>query len=224
MVIFAPWTSSDALGASPTLRTFFICSLVHPRNGPPDAANRIFQSYSRVSLFKHWKIALCFTVHRKKTDLFSFTSGMMRCPAVTSVSLVCQGNVLSTARWQPSSGGCRSCPPLPSRGSPHPFHDRDLQSPSMPETIFVSVSATRTASSFAFSSIPDTTDLRENSRIWLSSASMFLPAAIPTTSISPFCTGLHPKSGFHGTCGTQNSNSFHLFVLSYRMPINVIAK
>ena len=86
IVIFAPMDQFGCFKASSTC-TSFICSLVQPRNGPPDAVRRIFSILFPCSPFKHWKIALCSLSTGRRRTFFSFTSGMIRCPAVTSVSL-----------------------------------------------------------------------------------------------------------------------------------------
>ena len=184
MVIFAPMDQFGCFKASSTW-TFFICSLVHPRNGPPDAVNRIFSILFPCSPFKHWKIALCSLSTGRRRTFFSFTSGMMRCPAVTRVSLFARA-MSFPASIAAIVGRMPIMPTTAVTRISYPSMTAISKSPSMPETIFVPVSATRTASSFAFSSSQTPQIFGENSRIWLSSASMFLPAAIPTTSISPF--------------------------------------
>ena len=174
--------------------TSFICSLVHPRNGPPDAVRRIFSILFPCSPFKHWKIALCSLSTGRRRTFFSFASGMMRCPP-SPASPCLPVQYPFRLRWPPSSGGYRSCRPPLSRRSHRPPVTAISKSPSMPETIFVSVSATRTASSFAFSSSQTPQIFGENSRIWLSSASILLPAAIRQLQYRR-SHGLHPRSGF----------------------------
>ena len=184
MVILRPIAQFGCFNASSNC-TCFICSLVHPRNGPPEAVKRILSILFPCSPFKHWKIALCSLSTGRRRTPFAFTSGMIRCPAVTRVSLFARA--MSFPAWIAAIVG--RIPIIPTTAVTrisYPSITAISIRPSIPLTIFVFVSATRTANSFAFSSSHTPQISGPNSRIWDSSIWILLPAAIAATRISPF--------------------------------------
>ena len=87
IVILRPIVQFGCFKASAAF-TLVSCSFVNPRNGPPDAVRRICLILSFGSPFKDWKIALCSLSTGKIFTPCFFASGIMICPAVTSVSLL----------------------------------------------------------------------------------------------------------------------------------------
>ena len=87
MVIFCPMDQFGCFNASSTW-TFFICSLVLPLNGPPEAVRRILSISLEFSPFKHWKIALCSLSTGRIFTPYSLAIDITICPAVTKVSLL----------------------------------------------------------------------------------------------------------------------------------------
>ena len=86
----------DQLGCFSASSTVMAASspLVFPRKGPPDAVRRIRSTCERFSPFMDWKMALCsLSTGRMDTPCF-LASGMIRCPAVTNVSLFASAIVL----------------------------------------------------------------------------------------------------------------------------------
>ena len=86
MVIFFPMDQLGCFRASSTV-TCLIRSRSQPRKGPPEAVKRIFSILFPASPFKHWKIALCSLSTGRIRTFFSRARGIIRWPAVTSVSL-----------------------------------------------------------------------------------------------------------------------------------------
>ena len=68
--------------------TFSSSSFVPWRNGPPDAVRKRVSICDFFSPFKHWKIAECSLSTGRIDTPYSLASGIMICPAVTSVSLL----------------------------------------------------------------------------------------------------------------------------------------
>ena len=183
MVIFLPMDQLGCFKASSTC-TRSICFLVQPRKGPPEAVRRILSILFPCSPFKHWKMALCSLSTGRRRTWCSLARGTMRWPAVTSVSLLARA--MSFPDLMAAMVG--RIPIIPTTAVTrisYPSMAAISMRPSMPETIFVSVSPTRRARSFAFSSsqTPQTAGL--NSRICSSRSLILLPAAMAFTEISP---------------------------------------
>ena len=138
------------------------------------------QALPPFSPFSDWKIALCsLSTGRIRTFLF-WARGMMICPAVTSVSL------LAKAMSFPASMAAMVglIPIMPTIAVTNTWlwgKDAISSSPSMPERIFTSRSATRTRRSSAASWVHMQAARGLNSRICSSIFSALLPAARATT-------------------------------------------
>ena len=130
-------------------------------------------------------MALCsLSTGRIDTPIF-FASGIMICPAVTNVSLLASA-ISFPALIASIVGRIPIIPTIAVTRISVSFMVATSRSPSMPATICVSVSATFTRNSSAFSSDHTATICGWNSRICSSSILILLPAASPSTSISPF--------------------------------------
>ena len=91
-MIFFPMDQLGCFSASSTVMEESSC-LLFPRKGPPEAVSRILEIRPGSSPFKDWKMALCsLSTGRMDTPCF-FARGMIRCPAVTSVSLLASAMV-----------------------------------------------------------------------------------------------------------------------------------
>ena len=110
---------------------------------------------------------------------------MIRCPAVTRVSLFARAISLP-ARIASIVGRIPSIPTIAVTRISVPGMAASSRSPSIPDTTFVSVSWIFCARSSAAFSSQTAASFGENSLICSSSFSMFLPALIPRTSISLF--------------------------------------
>ena len=152
MVIFCPIAQLGCFKASST-RICSSSSLFLPRKGPPDAVISSLSMVLSRSPFRHWKIALCslstgriFTPHCR-------AKGIIRCPAVTSVSLLARA--MSFPALMASIVG--RIPIIPTIAVTR-ISDSSIAAsssrPSMPPAILQSVSFTFSRSSFAFSSFP----------------------------------------------------------------------
>ena len=130
-------------------------------------------------------MALCSLSTGRIDTPCSFASGMIICPAVTSVSLlasaICFPAVIAAIVGRIPIIPTIAVTKISTSGSV----DTSI-SPSIPDTIFTSRSLTLSASSFARSSLQTATTFGANSRICASSRSILFPAASPDTSISLF--------------------------------------
>ena len=86
MVTLGPIDQFGCFNASFTVIVSSCCLLIL-RNGPPEAVNRIFSSFLLGSPLRDWNIALCSLSTGRIFTLCAAASGIIRCPAVTSVSL-----------------------------------------------------------------------------------------------------------------------------------------
>ncbi len=151
MVIFCPIAQFGCFSASSGC-TFSSSFLVFPRNGPPEAVNRIRLTCFPFSPFNAWKTALCSLSTGRIRTFFSFASGMMICPAVTRVSLFARA-ISFPASIAAIVGLIPIIPTIAvTRMSVSGITETSI-SPSMPLTIRTSKSRTRTLKSFAASSL-----------------------------------------------------------------------
>ena len=134
---------------------------------------------------KDWKIALCSLSTGRMDTFFSAASGMIICPAVTSVSLLASA-ISFPALIASMVGRMPIIPTMAVTSISVSLRIDTSISPSIPDTTFVSVSAMRVRSSMAFSSDHTAASLGWNCLICSSRRVMLLPAASPRTSISPF--------------------------------------
>ena len=86
IVIFAPISHVGCLSASAAV-TYFNCSWVKVRNGPPEQVRRIFSISFASSPTKLWKIALCSLSTGKIGTWYCWANWRINSPATTSVSL-----------------------------------------------------------------------------------------------------------------------------------------
>ena len=166
-------------------------------------------------------MALCsLSTGRMNTPIF-FASGIMICPAVTSVSLL--ASAMSFPALIASIVG--RIPIIPTTAVTRIsvfFIVATSRSPSMPATIFVSVSATLTRNSSAFSSDHTATICGWNFLICSSNILILLPAASPSTSISPFslttsrvCVPMEP---------VEPKIAIFFILTSYNLPARNVAR
>ena len=163
-----------------------ISSFVFPRNVPPEQVRRILRTLSLLSPFMHWKIALCSESTGRSFTPASFTAGMMRWPAVTSVSLF--ASAMSLPAWIAASVGRMPIMPttlfktMSASGS-----CTSSRRPSMPPRTFTFVSATLAFRSAAARSSNRQAIFGWYRRICSSIKETLLPAARAVTdSASPF--------------------------------------
>ena len=176
IVILRPIAQFGCFKASST-RIFRRSSCFFPRNGPPDAVSRIFfNSFFPWLPCRDWKMALCSLSTGRIFTPHSFASGIMICPAVTSVSLFARA--ISFPALIAAIVG--RMPIIPTIAVTRISEDGSVatsRSPSMPQTTFTSRSFTLSFNSFAFSSFHTATSPGWNSRICFSSSSILFPAA-----------------------------------------------
>ena len=185
IVILRPIAQFGCFKASST-RIFRRSSCFFPRNGPPDAVSRIFfSSFFPWLPCRDWKMALCSLSTGRIFTPHSFASGIMICPAVTSVSLFARA-ISFPALIAAIVGRMPIIPTIAVTRISLSSIVAISRSPSIPETTFTSRSRIRLFSSFAFSSVHIATSFGWNSRICFSRRSTFVPAASPVTSISLF--------------------------------------
>ena len=183
-VIFCPITQFGCFRVSSKV-TCSRSARFLPRKGPPDAVIRSLCTSSLCSPFRDWKIALCSLSTGRIFTPYSSAIGMIRCPAVTRVSLFASAMSLP-ARIASIVGRIPSIPTIAVTRISVSGIAASSKSPSMPATTFVSVSWIFCARSLAAFSSQTATSFGENSLICSSSFAIFRPALIPRTSISPF--------------------------------------
>ena len=86
MVTLCPMDQFGCFNASSTCIWSRSCFFL-PRNGPPDAVRRILLIGFSSFPCKDWKMALCSLSTGRMDTPYSAASGIIRCPAVTNVSL-----------------------------------------------------------------------------------------------------------------------------------------
>ena len=182
MVILCPMDQLGCFKASSSL-TEAICSLVYPRNGPPEAVRRILWILLPAAPWRLWKMAECSESTGRMDTPFSFAKGIMMWPAVTNVSL------FARAMSFPASMAAMvgRMPIIPTTAVTTISADSSVAAsirPSMPLTTLTSRSATAALSSFAFSFSQRQAIFGLNSLICSSSLLTLLPAARAVTSIS----------------------------------------
>ena len=179
MVILRPIVQFGCFNAS-SGRTPASCSFVQPRNGPPEAVNRILSMALLSSPFKLWKMALCSLSTGRIFTPTSFASGMMMCPAVTRVSLF--ASAMSFPAFMAAMVG--RMPIIPTMAVTRISASgctATSNRPSMPLTTFTERSAMFVLSSAAFFSSQTQANVGWNLRICSSSSLMLLPAARAVT-------------------------------------------
>ncbi len=184
-MIFCPISQVGCLSAS-SGRMFFISSAVRPRKGPPDAVSQIFAILFPDSPLRDWKIALCSLSTGRMGTPFSAASGMMMCPAVTSVSLFARA-IFFPLSIAATVGLTPTIPMMAVTKYSYPSMEAVSRMPSIPERTSTSRSRTLVLRSAAASSSHMTARLGRNSRICASIRSTLRLAQSATTSIS-FCS------------------------------------
>ena len=174
MVIFLPMLQFGCFNASSNF-TCFKNSLLLPRNGPPDAVNRIFSMESCVFPCNDWKIAECSLSTGRIDTPFSFASGIMICPAVTRVSLFARA-ISFPALIAATVGRIPIIPTIAVTNISDVLYSAISISPSMPDTTRISISFRRSFNSSASFSSHRPTISGRNSLACFSNKSMFLPA------------------------------------------------
>ena len=129
-------------------------------------------------------MALCSLSTGRMDTPRSFARGMMICPAVTSVSLFASA-ISFPALIASMVGRMPIIPTIAVTRISDSGTAATESSPSMPDTISISISRTRLLSSAARSSFHTAASFGRNSRICCSSRSMLFPAARAVTSRSP---------------------------------------
>ena len=155
-VIFLPMLQFGCFNASSKV-TCSNSSRFFPRKGPPEAVSRIFAIRFCRSPFKDWKIALCSLSTGRIGTPHSFANGMIRCPAVTSVSLFASA-IVFFALMASTVGRSPNIPTTAVTKISACGSVATSISPSMPETILMSISRSLCRKSAAFSS--DCTDAK----------------------------------------------------------------
>ena len=152
------------------------------------------------------------TVHRKKTDLFLLHEWDDEMPRSDKSLLVCQGNVLSclnSCHRRADSDHAHHC----RHEDFISFHDRNLQKSFHAGDDLRACIFHTDSQLFCLLLVPDTADLRgEFTNLAFQCIDVSSRRDSHNFNIS-VCTDYIQSLGSDGTCGTQNSNSFHLFVL-----------
>ena len=129
--------------------------------------------------FKHWKMALCSLSTGRRRTWCSLARGTIRWPAVTSVSLLARAMSFPD-RMAAMVGRIPIIPTTAVTRISYPSMAAISIRPSIPETILVSVSPTRRARSFAFSSSQTPQISGLNSRISCSLLAIMARAGVCT--------------------------------------------
>ena len=151
-----------------------------PRNGPPEAVSKILLILLFPAPCNDWKIALCSLSTGRIGTLYSFASGIIICPAVTSVSLFAKA-IFFPALIAAIVGLIPSIPTIAVTKISLSGITDTSRSPSMLDTIFMPRSFVFVRSSDAFFSSHTLTSDGLNSLICASNKLILLPAAIATT-------------------------------------------
>ena len=147
IVIFAPMLQFGCASACSRVMPR-ISSIFLPKNGPPEAVSRILSIGLPFAACTHWKIAECSESTGRMRTPYCFAALITRPPAHTSVSLF--ASAMSLPALIPSIVGRIPIIPTTAVTRMSVWGIRaSSRSPSIPDTIFTSISARRTARSFA---------------------------------------------------------------------------